>query len=639
MRIRERKQNKSFWIWLWLGSALTAAWMDSVNVFKDSGVWNISGFFLLILTAFLLYAVLFLSGVILYFTVKRVFFSKKEFNRTVLASVCIIGMGLFIYFTPMIQAGLLSKTSVLSPVGLLASLVSLILSGAAAFILSLLWRRGNITAKFTAYFLIIILIGTASGIIHHKNRRNLGAQPAAPAGAYNILLITIDTLNTLYLSCYGNPYPGTPNIDKLSEMGVQFDRMFCTLPRTGPSFSSMMTGAYPAALGLNENFQPLSEEVSTLAELLYKQGYTTGAIVNNPVLLAALSGLDQGFEDYDDNVTASVYPFNDLARLNVIHLLSFVELPDWVFYSNIRSARKVTETACEWINNTDKPFFYWLHYQDPHTPYFPPEEYREKYAPKPEGIFDPNSVLDGYLMINRGEVDLTDNLREYMQSLYRAEVAFVDEQIGKIIRFLESNNLFENTIVIFIGDHGENIMHHHDYIGHGKYIYEEELRVPFIMITPDIQRRGVKLSELTEVLDIFPAILDYCGMDIIAQSQGQSLKPLLEGMPYDTSAWRQSVYCETAPMHRREPGKQRFGVRSGEWKLFNSAFQSEVELYNLLSDPAERHNLAQRETTVVEELLSILEDKKLLMKPIVKVSHGEFTGAQKQQLKALGYAH
>src|SRR5262250_792970 len=211
------------------------------------------------------------------------------------------------------------------------------------------------------------------------------AATAAPNAAPNVVVITIDTLRADHLGCYGYQQIKTPNIDALAADGVRFERAFTPVPVTLPSHSAMLTGTYPMLSGMHDfSGNRLSPQQPTLATVLKQAGYATGAVIGAAVLDSRF-GLNVGFDFYYDHF--------DFSRLDEANLDEME-----------RPGNEVADVTLDWLaKNSQKKFFLWMHLYDPHAPYRPPEPYAHEYAGHP----------------------------------YDGEIAFADEQVGRLLRFLK----------------------------------------------------------------------------------------------------------------------------------------------------------------------------------------------------------
>ncbi len=261
--------------------------------------------------------------------------------------------------------------------------------------------------------------------------------------ALNVVLVTIDTLRADHVGCYGYKQVKTPNIDSLAADGVRFERAFTPVPVTLPSHSAMLTGTYPMLSGMHDfSGNKLNPQQPTLATVLKRAGYATGAVMGAAVLDSRF-GLNQGFDFYYDHF--------DFSRLDESNLDEME-----------RPANVVADVALDWLGkNSQKKFFLWMHLYDPHYPYQPPEPYSREYAAQP----------------------------------YDGEIAFADEQLGRLLRFLKEKGLYQNTVIVLSGDHGESLGEHGEKT-HGFFIYNATMRVPLIMRLageaggPDVRQSG-----------------------------------------------------------------------------------------------------------------------------------------------------
>jgi arylsulfatase A-like enzyme len=237
----------------------------------------------------------------------------------------------------------------------------------------------------------------------------------------NLVMIVIDTLRADHLSCYGYKKIRTPNIDNLARKGILFRNEASHVPITLPSFSTIMTSTLPPTNGVhyNEGFY-LDDSAVTLAEILKDDGYATGAVVG-AVVLDKINGISQGFDRYDD------------AFSTFVGYQPFIKAMEQQLSYTQKRADEVTDSALETAGSLakDRPFFLLVHYFDPHSPYDPPPPY---------SLVDPSLSIDSM---------------EYLKDMYDGEIAFTDEQIGRLLRGLGDDGLLGNTLIVLTSDHGE----------------------------------------------------------------------------------------------------------------------------------------------------------------------------------------
>src|SRR5213596_442529 len=402
---------------------------------------------------------------------------------------------------------------------------------------------------------------------------------AVPTASPNVVFITIDTLRPDHLGCYGDKQIGTPNIDTLAADGTRFERAYTAVPVTLPSHTVIFTGTYPTLSGVHDfAANKLSPTQATLASVLKDNGYTTGAVIGSAVLDSRF-GLNHGFEFYYDH-----FDFNRLLETN----LDEMERP-----GNI-----VADVTLDWLSkNYQKKFFLWMHLYDPHYPYRPPPPYSEQYKDRP----------------------------------YDGEIAFADAQVGRLIEFLKNKGLYQNTLIILSGDHGESLGEHGEKT-HGFFIYNATLHVPLIIHLPgDMHARTVQ--NLVNLADIMPTVLAALNIQLPAHVQGQSLLPIISPKKEDNA---RSLYAETFLPRLHFNWSELRGVETENYHFVDAP---KPELYDLRKDPGETHNLFAEKKAVTEEMRVRLA--KLIQQYTAGQELAEITGldpALMERLKSLGYA-
>jgi arylsulfatase A-like enzyme/Flp pilus assembly protein TadD len=425
--------------------------------------------------------------------------------------------------------------------------------------------------RVTAFLLLAILVGPPG----------LAATPPAVASnsTTNVVVITIDTLRADHLGCYGYKDVRTPNIDGLATDGVRFERAYTPVPITLPAHTVIFTGTYPTFSGMHDfSANRLGPTQPTLASLLKENGYATGAVVASGVLDSRF-GLNRGFDFYYDH-----FDFNRLQEAN----LDEMERP----------GNLVADQALDWLSkNSGSRFFLWMHLYDPHYPYRPPAPYSEEYKSHP----------------------------------YDGEIAFADEQVGRLIRFLKENHLFQNTLVVLSGDHGEGLGDHGEQT-HGFFIYNSTLHVPLILHLPG-ENAGKQVSGLVSLADILPTVLQLLKLAIPVEVQGKSLTSLIAGKP---PAEPRSLYSETFLPRLHFNWSELRGIEMERYHFIDAP---KPELYDLQKDPSELQNLYPQKAAVATELRGKLQTMIRDYTPGEELA--EKTGldpALMERLKSLGYA-
>jgi arylsulfatase A-like enzyme/cytochrome c-type biogenesis protein CcmH/NrfG len=425
--------------------------------------------------------------------------------------------------------------------------------------------------RVTAFLLLALTLGPAA--------RSAVASPKAARPATNVVVITIDTLRADHLGCYGYKQIRTPNIDALAAAGVRFERAYTPVPITLPSHTVIFTGTYPTFSGMHDfSANRLGPSQATLASILKEHGYATGAVVASAVLDSRF-GLDRGFDFYYDH-----FEFNRLQEAN----LDEMERP----------GNLVADQVLGWLGkNSNAPFFLWMHLYDPHFPYRPPAPYSEEYKSHP----------------------------------YDGEIAFADEQVGRVIRFLKDGHLLQNTLVVLSGDHGEGLGEHGEQT-HGFFIYNSTLHVPLIFRLPG-EGTGKTAPEPVSLADILPTVLQVLNIPVPAEVQGQSLTPILAGT---SPTQPRSLYSETFLPRLHFNWSELRGIEMERYHFIDAP---KPELYDLTKDPNELENLYSQKNAVATELRTKLTAMIREYTPGTELA--EKTGldpALMERLKSLGYA-
>ncbi len=372
----------------------------------------------------------------------------------------------------------------------------------------------------------------------------------------HVVLISIDTCRADHLGCYGYSRKTSPNIDALAEGGVLFNHAVAPVPVTLPSHATMLTGTGPLYHKVRDNSSyRLSESNITLAEILKENGFATGAAVGAFVLDSQF-GLAQGFDTYDDH---------------------FLEERQEEFFFNERDGKEVTKAANDWLeSNRNKKSFLFVHYYDPHRPFIKHKDF----------VFSSIPFLG------------------LSKDLYDGEIAYVDYYIGTIINKLKDLGIYDKTLLIVTGDHGEGLKEHFEK-SHGYFVYHDTLHVPLVIKVPG-GPAGRKINEVVGLVDIVPTICGLLGIELPSQVQGMDLS----GHFFESEAPSRKRYLYFESLL---PTKYDFGPFTGvvdnRWKYIHT---SKPELYDLVEDPGETKNLiedqVQRVGIIQKQLKMILEN-------------------------------
>jgi len=388
-----------------------------------------------------------------------------------------------------------------------------------------------------------------------------GREPAP----LNVVFIGLDTVRSDHLGCYGYGRDTSPAIDRLASEGTLFEYAVSHSPWTLPSFASAFTSLYPTQHGAGFLRSSMGRRFPTLGTVLTNNGYATGAIVNTAALNPVF-GIDRGFAHYDVTpITAG------------------------------RVADGTTRAALEWIDaQGESPFFIFVHYYDPHLPFTPPAPYDTIFDPEYAGPLG-NSFDPEFLMTDRMKGFARMNAfpgrdKEHIVALYDGEIAFADQAIGDLLEGLDSRGLRENSVVVFMSDHGEEFFDHGGF-AHGHTLYEELLRVPLIFRLPGRIPDGARVPGMVRLIDIMPTLLSLLGIDADASMEGRDLGALFRGEAAAEPAPAGALLKQEALSEALLYGPEQKSITAFPYKLImNMASRTEM-LFNLDRDAAEAENL------------------------------------------------
>jgi arylsulfatase A-like enzyme/Flp pilus assembly protein TadD len=396
----------------------------------------------------------------------------------------------------------------------------------------------------------------------------------------NVILITLDTLRSDRLSCYGSERVDTPNIDALAREGVRFTNAASTVPYTLPAHSSMMTGTYPPHHGVRENVGALlGDEIPTLAERLGDGGWETAAFVS-AFVLDQRWGIGRGFDHYYDDFDLSAFDTPNMGSVQ-------------------RTGDETVAEAVRWLDErpAEKPFFLWLHLYDPHEPYTPPEPYKSRYPERP----------------------------------YDGEVAYTDSLIGDFRRALEERDQLEKSLLILTSDHGEGLGDHGEMF-HGYYIYDSTIHVALIVRPPAMAEAGRVVDAPVSHVDLMPTVLEAAALPYPEVLHGSSLVPLMFG---EQMTWKRGVYSESMYPLLHYGWAPLRSLRTDRFKLIDAPRQ---ELFDLVDDPREKENLVEVKAEASLDLgQELAELRKRIERDAPTGQEVELDEQELAQLQALGY--
>ena len=418
----------------------------------------------------------------------------------------------------------------------------------------------------------------------------------------NVLLISLDTTRADHLSCYGYERRTSPNLDKLAEQSVFYNKAVATSSWTLPSHASMFTGKFTSSHGArydpqgslflssavhsaSEDYRArsLGRDEVTLAQILKESGYATGGIAGGPWLMRFF-GLDKGFDFYDDSNISSI---------------------------NGKSAQLVSESAVKWIEqNKSNEFFLFLNYFDPHVPYMPPKTAAQMF-------------LTSDMKEKKPYMPTVSSERS--KALYDAEILYMDHHIGQLLKKLKDHRLYDNTLIIVTADHGE-LLGEHSKVGHGQNLYQEELWIPLFVKYPGGEVSPSRNDLRAQLTDILPMICRRLGLPVPDGVQGT--------VP---SKSQHPVIAEVYPLAKVSRVGSWRAIFEGDFKfVWNS--NGAHKLFNLADDPGEKKNLVDESPDRAESMSAGLNEYiAKLPPPGPPAPAQQLDENTRKALKSLGY--
>lgn len=426
------------------------------------------------------------------------------------------------------------------------------------------------------------------------------------ATGWNVVLISVDTVRADRLGAYGYAErPSSPHIDALLASGVSFQRAVAPRALTWPSMASVLTGLYPTGHGLIANGYEFSDATRTLPKILGAAGYQTGAVLSN-----MCQANHQGWESF--RCTGG----NDT---------------------------RVNRVAKQWIDGIegDRPFFLWAHYFGAHAPYYNggivARRVLDKYYEGP--IAAKKNALN---RVMREDIELGESDLAQLNAVYDAAVMGTDQFVGELLDYLRESGRLQNTLIVFVADHGEDLYQHNGYLYHACSVYQSSLHVPLGFAAPGVIPAAGQVSQTVELIDVLPTMLELLGLESAVEVHGSSLLAYLERP--DSGGEGKPAFSEYDDTRIRT-------VQVGDWKLVDNPDAelpvcfagvpedfypiAEVELYNLLEDPGETVNLASKYPERVAEMRALIQQRFASLPRNIEPQ--EIPEELREELEALGY--
>jgi arylsulfatase A-like enzyme len=399
-----------------------------------------------------------------------------------------------------------------------------------------------------------------------------GPQAAEPPRGPNVLLISIDTLRPDHVGCYGYGRDTSPNLDRLAAEGVLFENHISSTSWTLPAHAALFTSLADCVHGCVDTDRRLPEELTTLAECFAAAGYETAGFFSGPYLHPAF-GLGQGFAHYE-NCASNAKALDEAS-------------PDkWAMdpavmrdsHRDITSPRVYAAFHNWLVEHQGDRFFAFVHLWDPHYDFIPPAPYNTKFDPDYHGDIDGTNFITN----PRIEPHMPRRDLEHVIALYDGEIAWTDAHVGKILADLKQMNLLDETVIAVTSDHGTEFFEHNNK-GHRTTLFDEVIRIPFILRYPAALPRGSRVHAQTRLIDVAPTLLELAGLRWPCEVMGRSLLPLARGeaAPHDTVAVSELFSI----------GREIRSIRTLNWKFHDAKTRNLRFFFDLTRDPKEQRPL------------------------------------------------
>ncbi|MFP6664944.1 MAG: sulfatase [Deltaproteobacteria bacterium] len=415
----------------------------------------------------------------------------------------------------------------------------------------------------------------------------------------NVILVSIDTLRPDHLGAYGYDKPTSPHLDEIAREGVLFRNAVAPSPTTLPSHTSLFTGLSPSSHGVVvSQGRKAPPELVTMAEVLSAQGYTT-ASVNDGVYLGARFGLGQGFSHFEQVHDSVGRKAKQSTRLTD------------------RVARAFT-----WLDQAKpKRFFLFVHSYEVHIPLTPPVETLSMFEEAYDGPLG-DTILTGEWFEQANTTKDPADIQHWIR-LYDASIRSADAGFGALVRGLRERGLYDDSLIIVVSDHGEELGERTGLSLHGNTLFDEALRIPLLVKFPGGEFAGRVVDDQVRLIDVFPTVLAALGLESRKGIDGRSLLPTLRADEGERPAV--SVTEENQAALRMPP-----------WKLYRRG--SAVTLFNLEDDPGERRDVADEHPEVVESLgIRLKELTTEDADQLQRARRKKLSKNTREQLRALGY--
>jgi len=458
---------------------------------------------------------------------------------------------------------------------------------------------------------------TANTLVAPSVIRTTGVLSSALRNRPNIIYLMIDTLRADHLSCYGYPDLISPRIDALAAEGIRFEHNCAQASWTKSCVACQLTSLYPSSHRAQYKVDRLPDAVTTLPEVLARHGYATAGYAAN-VNVAPLFNFQQGFHAYEFLSPTALFGASESASQLAVY--QGLRLVNERFVSSAKNvynfyypAEAINERAIDWMSrHLDQRFFMFLHYMDPHDPYF-------------------EHPYNGYGVARVSTPNPSPDMADELKRLYVAEIEYLDRQLGELFDWLKKQGLYDNTLIVLTSDHGEEF-HEHGGWWHGYTLYQEVIHVPLIVKLPGANGdyRGAVDSGISQAIDIAPTVLSAIDVPRPPEMQGVDLL-------------NPSERIDTAYAEEGLEGNIMRAVRRSNWKYIetrpgNPRGMPEHQLFDLAVDRGEMLNLADGDPDRVAHMLSdVNRIQAWAIERAVATEETDIDATTLQQLRNIGY--
>ena len=433
---------------------------------------------------------------------------------------------------------------------------------------------------------VVLLIGVQGSRWMAERPAMAGLGPAN-TGAPNVLVLIMDTVRADHVGIYGYNRATSPRLDRFARQGVLFENAISTSSWTLPAHASLLTGRFPHEHGAQTG--PYDGRYLSLAEEFQRRGYRTGAFSANTYFFSRASGFGKGFVRFEDDFTS----VRDMAARTLYGRKFYDFVLQRLGYDDVpgrKRATDITQSVEHWIGASgSRPFFIFANYFDAHDPYLPPQPYRSRFSPGKT----PGGALNSFVL--RLNLRRPEQLQGEIDA-YDGAIAYIDDQIGSLLDWIDERDLSKNTIVVILSDHGESFGEH-GLLMHRNALYRETIHVPMLLRWPGHVPENVRVAAPVSIASLAATLLELTASDNAAQFPGPSLVPQWRAASPVPASDLEFPLAELAQFHfdleKQNPvySGSMLSVVTPHWQMIEHSALGAM-LFNWSTDPGDLHDLA-----------------------------------------------